>query len=235
MHRDTVTRSHNPLLCHSSTTFTSCCSMIMHGPMLQGTVHNSWKLKTSQFLRGQHTQRTCHPLSMFGMLWISLYDSVFQFLPISSNFAQPLKRSGLTFHRPQSTTWSTLCEGDVLHCVRQMVVTPDTDWFSDPRTAQHSKTAHFRVVFFVASKAHLCNNHAVLSASWYATPVRWMDYLGKGEVLTNTYLDRFVNNIWEKFSVVIKNPMALLVKSRGVTPVSWPNSHHWPLTIMASQ
>ncbi len=29
-------------------------------------------------------------------------------------------------------------------------------------------------------------------------PVRWMDYLGKGEVLTNTDLDRFVNNIWEK-------------------------------------
>ncbi len=25
-----------------------------------------------------------------------------------------------------------------------------------------------------------------------------MDYLGKGEVLTNTDLDRFVNNIWEK-------------------------------------
>ncbi len=56
------------------------------------------------------------PLSMFGMLWISVYNSVFQFLPISSNF-----------HRPQSTTWSTLCEGGVLHCVKQMVVTPDTD------------------------------------------------------------------------------------------------------------
>ncbi len=26
------------------------------------------------------------------------------------------------------------------------------------------------------------------SASWYATPVRWMDFLGKGEVLTNTDL-----------------------------------------------
>ncbi len=38
--------------------------------------------------------------------------------------------------------------------------------------------------------------------------------------------------IW--LSVVIKNPMALLVKSRGVTPVSWPNAHHWPLSIMAS-
>ncbi len=45
-----LTRSWGPLLCHSSTTITSCCSMIMHGPMLQGSVHNSWKLKTSQFL-----------------------------------------------------------------------------------------------------------------------------------------------------------------------------------------
>ncbi len=119
---DTVTRSWGPLLCNSSPTITSCCSMIMLGPMLQGSVHNSWKLKTSQFLHGQHTHRTCHPFSMFGMLWIGVYDSVFQFLPISSNFAQPLKRSEPTYHRPQSTTWSTLCEGDVLHCVRQMVV-----------------------------------------------------------------------------------------------------------------
>ncbi len=66
MHRDTVTRSWSPLFCHSSTTITSCCSMIMHSPMLQGSVHNSWKLKTSQFLHGQHTHRTCHPLSMLG-------------------------------------------------------------------------------------------------------------------------------------------------------------------------
>ncbi len=120
MHRDTVTRSRGTLLRHSSTIITSCCSIIMHGPMLQGSVHNSWKLKTSQFLHGQHTHRTCHPLSIFRMLWIGIYDSAFQFLPISSNFAQPLKRSGPTFHRPQSTTWSTLCEGDVLHCVGQM-------------------------------------------------------------------------------------------------------------------
>uniref|UniRef100_A0A8C1J6G5 Insertion element IS150 protein InsJ-like helix-turn-helix domain-containing protein n=1 Tax=Cyprinus carpio TaxID=7962 RepID=A0A8C1J6G5_CYPCA len=61
-------------------------------------------LEASQFLHGQHTHRTCHPLSMFGMLWVCVYDSVFQFLPISSNFAQPLRRSGPTFHRPQSTT-----------------------------------------------------------------------------------------------------------------------------------
>ncbi len=86
------------------TTITLCCSMIMHCHMLQGSIHNSWKLKTSQFLHGQHTHWTCHPLRMFGMLWIGIYDSVFQFLPIFSNFAQPLKRSGPTFHRPQSTT-----------------------------------------------------------------------------------------------------------------------------------
>ncbi len=162
MHRDTVMRSWGPLLCHSSTTITSCCSMIMHGPMLQGSVHNSWKLKTSQFLHGQHTHRTCHLLSMF--LWIGVYDSVFQFLPISAT-SQPLKRSGPTLHRSQSTTWSTLCEGDVLHCVRQMVVTPDIDWFSDPHGTpppQYSKTAHFRVTFYCGQpKAHLCNNHAV--------------------------------------------------------------------------
>ncbi len=116
MHRDTVMRFWGTLLCHSSTTITSCCSIIIHSPMLQRSVHNSWKLKTSQFLHGQHTHRTCHPLSIFGMLWIGVYDSVFQFLPISSNFTQ--KRSEPTFHRPQSTTWSTLCEGDVLHCAR---------------------------------------------------------------------------------------------------------------------
>ncbi len=45
-------------------------------PMLQGSVHNSWKLKTSQFLHGQHSYRTCHPLSMFGMLWISIRQRV---------------------------------------------------------------------------------------------------------------------------------------------------------------
>ncbi len=66
-----------PLLCRSSTTITSCCRMIMQSPMLQGSVHHSWKQKTFQFLHGQHTHRTYHPLSMFRMLWIVVYDSVF--------------------------------------------------------------------------------------------------------------------------------------------------------------
>ncbi len=159
MHRDTVTRSWGPLLCHSSTTISSCCSMIMHGAMLQESVHNSWNLKTSQFLHGQHNHRTCHPLNMFGILWIGVYDGVFQFLPISSNFAQPLKRSGPTLERPQSTTWSTLFEGDVLHCNANGGHTRYWLFFGPP---QYSKTAHFRVAFYCGQpKAHLCNNLAV--------------------------------------------------------------------------
>ncbi len=37
---------------------------------------------------------------------------------------------------------------------------------------------------------------------WSVT-VRWMDYLGKREVLTNTDLYRFVNNIWEKYAFCV--------------------------------
>ncbi len=100
---------------------------------------------------------------MFGMLWIGVYDSMFQFLPISSNFAQPLKRSGPTFHRPQSTTWSNqcvaLCEEDGGHTRYWLV-------FGTPGPPQYSKTAHFRVAFYCGQpKAHLCNNHAVLFSS----------------------------------------------------------------------
>jgi hypothetical protein len=118
--------------------------MIMYGLMSQGSVHNSWKLKMSQFFNGLYPYQTRYLLSMFGMLWIDVYDSVFQFPPISGNFAQPLKRSGTTFHRPQSTTRSTLCEGDVSRCIRQMVVTPDTDWFSDPHQILTGSLIHTR-------------------------------------------------------------------------------------------
>ncbi len=124
-------------------------------PHVAGSVHNSWKMKTSQFLHGQHIHWTCHPLSMFGMLWIGVYYSVFQFLPISSNFAQPLKRSNI----PQTTINNLInsmrrrCVA--LHCVRQMVIM-DTD---PPNTV---KLHILEWPFIVASpSAHLCNNHAV--------------------------------------------------------------------------
>ncbi len=41
----------------------------------------------------------------------------------------------------------------MLNCVRQMVITPDTDWFLElPNIVgppQYSKTAHFRVSFYL--------------------------------------------------------------------------------------
>ncbi len=63
------------------------------------------------------------------------------------------------------------------------MVTPDTDWFSDPHILEWP--------FIVASLRHTC---AIIMLSNQHL-VRWMDYLDKGEVLTNTDLDRFVNNI----------------------------------------
>jgi hypothetical protein len=122
--RDTVTRSWGPLLCHSSAVITSCFSIII----MQGSVHNSWKINISQFFHGRHTFQTCHPLTMFGMLWIDVYESRIQFPPISSNLAQLLKRSG-TGHNSKIHNQLYV---KVSHCMRQMVVTPDADWFSDP-------------------------------------------------------------------------------------------------------
>ena len=94
MHRDTVTRSWGPLSCHSSSSITSCFSMIMHSPMSQRSVHNSLKLKVSQFFHGLHTHMTCHALSMFGMLWRDVYTSVFQFSPISKTSHSHWKGAG---------------------------------------------------------------------------------------------------------------------------------------------
>jgi hypothetical protein len=74
--------------------------MILHDIMSQRTVHNSWKMKMSQFFNGLLYSPYMSPIEH---IRIEVYDSVFQFTPVSSNFAQPLKRSGTTFHRPQST------------------------------------------------------------------------------------------------------------------------------------
>ncbi len=150
MYRHTMTRSWGPLLCHSSTTITSCCSMIMHGPMLQGSVLNSWKLKTSQFLHGQHTHRTCHPLSIFGMLWIGVNDSVFP-----ANIQQP--RTAIEeewTNIPQATINNltnsmrrrcvALSEANGGHTRYWLVFWPPPP----PLDPQCSKPAHFRVAFY---------------------------------------------------------------------------------------
>ncbi len=64
------------------------------------------------------------------MLWIGVYDSVFQFLPKSSNFALPLKRNGPTFHsqQPDQLYAKEMCRT----AWGKMVFTPDTDISDSP-------------------------------------------------------------------------------------------------------
>lgn len=86
---------------------------------------------------------TC-PLSRFGMFWIGIYISVFQFLPISSGFPQT------TFHHQQPDH----LEGEVLHCVRHQILTGSPH--PPPCTTQYSKTAHLIVAFYCEQpEAHL--------------------------------------------------------------------------------
>jgi hypothetical protein len=44
--------------------------------------------------RPVYSLRHVTPLSILELLWIDMYDSMFQFPPISSNFAQFVSRSG---------------------------------------------------------------------------------------------------------------------------------------------
>ncbi len=144
-------------------------SMIMHSPMLQGSVHNSWKLKTSQFLRGQHAHWTCHPLSMFGMLWIGVYDSVFQFIQ--------------QLHTDIEEEWTNIPQATINNLINSMwrrcvalseangCNTPDTDWFSD--TPPNTVKLHIlEWPFIVASLRHTCaiimlfNQHLDMPHRW---------------------------------------------------------------------
>jgi hypothetical protein len=63
---------------------------------------------------------------------INVHDRRFQFPSITSNFAQPLKRSGTTFHSHNQRP-DELYAKEMSRCMGQLVVTPDTDWFSEPR------------------------------------------------------------------------------------------------------
>ena len=131
MHRDTVTRSWGPSLCHSSTAIASCLSMVMPHVAI-----------CAQFLDAENVPVLPWPayspdMSPIEHVWDALDQRVRQRVPVPDNIQQ--LRTAIeeewdnipTGH--QSTAWSTLREGDVSRCMRQMVITPDTDWFSDPR------------------------------------------------------------------------------------------------------
>ncbi len=130
-------------------------------------------------------------------VWDALDRCIRQSVSVPANIQQLLTAIEEEWTNiPQSTTWSTLCEGDVLHCVRQMLVTPDTNWF--PPTPNTVKLHILEWPCIVASLRHTCALIMLSNQHLDMTHLRWMDYLGKGEVLTNTDLNRFVNNIWDK-------------------------------------
>lgn len=54
-------------------------------------------------------------------------------------------------------------------------------------------------------KAHLCNSHTVWSACRYATPVSWMDYLGKGALLITWIWIKYVDKIWDKQAFYVQS------------------------------
>ncbi len=161
MHRDTMTRSWGPLLCHSSTTITSCYSIIMHGPMLQGSVHNSWKLKTSQFLHGQHTHVShwaC--LGGSGSTYTAACSSSCQYPATSHSHWRGVDQH-YTGHNQQHdqlyakemccTAWGKWWSHQIL-----------TGFWTPPPPPPPPPPAHFRVAFYCGQpKADLCNEHAV--------------------------------------------------------------------------
>ncbi len=91
----------------------------------------------TQFLEAENIPVLAWPayspdMSPIERVWDALDRRIRQCVKVPANIQQlrkAIEEEWTTFYRPQSTTWSTLCKGDVLHCVRQMVVTPDTDWF----------------------------------------------------------------------------------------------------------
>ncbi len=68
-------------------------------------------------------------------VWDALDRRILQRVPVPANIQQLRTAIEEEWINIPQTTINNLINSmrrDVLHCMRQMVVTPDTDWFSDP-------------------------------------------------------------------------------------------------------
>ena len=113
---------------------------------------------------------------------------MFQFLPTSSNLAQPLNLE----------EWTNIPQATINNLINSMWRKCEAN---GGLTSPNKAELHISEwPFIVASLRHTCaiimpsNQHLDMPHLWGG-----MDYLSKGEVLTNTDLDRFVNNAWEKW------------------------------------
>ncbi len=154
---DNEHRDIGPLLCHSSTTITRCCSMIMHGPILQGSVPGSWKHPsscTASILSGHVTHWAC--LGCSGSVYTTACSSSCKYPAPSHSHWRGVDKH-YTAHNQQP---------DQLY-VKEMCCTAWSKWWSHQiltgfRTHPPECSAHFRVAFYCGQpKTHLCNNHAV--------------------------------------------------------------------------
>ena len=129
MHRDTVTRSWGPL-CHSSTAITPCFSLIMH-------VERIW----TQFLEAENVPVPPWPAYSPDM------SPIWACLGCSGSTCTTTCSSSRQYPATSHSQWRGVGQHSTGHnqqldqlyakemscCMRQMVFTPDTDWFSDPR------------------------------------------------------------------------------------------------------
>ncbi len=160
----------------------------------------------TQFLEAENIPFLACPayspdMSPIEHVWDALDWRIWQLVPVPANIQQ--------LHTAIEEEWTNISQATINNLINSMrrryVTLREANgghtryWLVFGPRSNTVKLHNLEWPFIVASLRHTCaNNHAVYSASWYATPVRLMNYLGKGEVLTITYLDRFVNNIWEK-------------------------------------
>ncbi len=167
IYRDTVMGLWGPLLCHSSTNITSCCSIIMHGHDLY-TIPGSWKYPSScmaSILTGHVTHWAC--LGCSGSAYTTACYSSCQYPATSHSHWRGVDQHSSGHNQPDQL----YTKGDVLHCMRLMVVTPDTDWFPSPSPfgpPQNSKTEHFRVANLrhTCARIMLSNRHLEMPHLW---------------------------------------------------------------------
>ena len=125
-----MTRSWGPLSCHSATII-SCFSMTMHGLV-------AWIC--TQFLEAENVPVLPWPayspdMSSIEHVWDALDWHVWQHVPVPANIQQLCTAiedewDNIPGHNQQP---DQLYVKEMARCMRQMVVTPDTDWFSDWR------------------------------------------------------------------------------------------------------
>ncbi|ROL55047.1 Transposable element Tc1 transposase [Anabarilius grahami] len=115
----------------------------------------------TQFLEAENIPVLAWPayspdMSPIEHVWDALDRRMRQRVPVPANIQQLRTANEEEWTNIPQATINNLINSmrRVLHCVRQMVVTPDTDWFSDP--PQYSKTAHVRVAFYCGSLRHTC-------------------------------------------------------------------------------